>query len=84
MCLAVPAEILELRDNDMAYVSIGGAEREISVRLLEDAVSPGDFVLVHVGFALERIDRDEAHRTLALLRELSLLDAPDAADGGAS
>jgi hydrogenase expression/formation protein HypC len=93
MCLAVPAEVLELRENDMALVSIGGAQREISVMLLEDALSVGDYVLLHVGFAIERVDREEAMKTLDLLRELSLRElylpelslpeAPDAADGDA-
>lgn len=74
MCLAVPAEVLELTENDMALVSMGGARREISVVLLEDAVRAGDYVLVHVGFAIERVDREEAMKTLDLLRELSMLD----------
>jgi hydrogenase expression/formation protein HypC len=82
MCLAVPAEVLELRENDMALVSMGGARREISVVLLEDAVRAGDYVLVHVGFAIERVDREEAMKTLDLLRELSMLDDAMGDDAG--
>jgi hydrogenase expression/formation protein HypC len=80
MCLAVPAEVLELRENDMALVSIGGAQREINVMLLEDALSIGDYVLVHVGFAIERVDPEEAMKTLDLLRQLSLAEDDVAED----
>lgn len=81
MCLAVPAEVLELRANNMALVSIGGAQREVNVMLLEDALRIGDYVLVHVGFAIEQVDHEDAMKTLDLLRQLSLPEDDAAAEG---
>lgn len=71
MCLAVPALVVELVDetNQIAKVDIGGVRRNISVALLED-VKVGDWVLVHVGFAIQKIDEDEAEQTLRILRQL--------------
>ena len=60
--------IVELTGPDMARVSLGGMVREVSVALIDDP-KPGEYVLLHVGFALARIDEDEAKRTLALLAE---------------
>jgi hydrogenase expression/formation protein HypC len=67
MCLAVPAEVVEVVDATRARVSLGGVVKEIALHLVED-VAVGDFVLVHVGFALGRIDPEEARRTLEALR----------------
>lgn len=69
MCLSVPAEVAELRPDDMAVVCIDGIKIEISIALVQDLV-PGDHVLVHVGYALAKIDPVEAERTLKLLQEL--------------
>jgi hydrogenase expression/formation protein HypC len=69
MCLAIPAEVTELLGDDMARVSIDGVGKIISVALIED-LKIGDYVIIHVGYALTRIDPDEAQRTLALLAEL--------------
>ena len=69
MCLAIPAEVTELLGDDMARVMIDGVGKVISVALIED-LKVGDFVIIHVGYALTRIDPDEAQRTLALLAEL--------------
>jgi hydrogenase expression/formation protein HypC len=69
MCLAVPVEIVELLPDDMARVTIDGVGKVVSVALIEDP-APGDHVIVHVGYALARIDPDEARRTLRLLAEL--------------
>jgi hydrogenase expression/formation protein HypC len=66
MCLAVPAEVLSIAAADAAVVSIGGVRKTISTALL-DAVEVGDYVLVHVGYALSLIDEAEARRTLQLL-----------------
>ena len=63
MCLAVPAEVLAIEPDATALVSIGGAKKVISTALLEE-VAVGDYVLVHVGYALSRIDEAEAKRTL--------------------
>ena len=70
MCLAVPAEVIEILDNDLATIDVGGAKARISVQLVDD-VSVGDFVLVHAGFAIEKIDQVEAAKTMQLLEELA-------------
>ncbi|MGX4769219.1 HypC/HybG/HupF family hydrogenase formation chaperone [Bradyrhizobium guangdongense] len=70
MCLAIPAEVTKLLPDEMAIVSIDGVSKEISVALIEDP-AVGDYVIIHVGYALAKIDPDEAKRTLDLLRELS-------------
>lgn len=68
MCLAIPAEILSI-DGDNAVVSVGDVKKTVSLALVE-GVSIGDYVLVHVGYALERLDPAEAERTLAMFAEL--------------
>jgi hydrogenase expression/formation protein HypC len=72
MCLAIPALITELLPDQMARISLDGVTRTISVALVED-VAPGDYVIVHVGHALSKIDAGEAARTLELLAEAGLL-----------
>jgi hydrogenase expression/formation protein HypC len=69
MCLAIPAEVIELLPDQMARVSLDGVSKQVSVALIENP-QVGDFVILHVGFALARIDPEEARRTLALLDEL--------------
>ena len=69
MCLAIPAQVLELRAPDMAVVDLAGVRKEISVTLL-DTVAPGDYVIVHVGFALSKLDPEETANTLALFADL--------------
>ena len=69
MCLAIPAQVVELRDGDNAVVDLAGVRKEISLALVDD-VAVGDFVIVHVGFALNKIDPEEAAQTLALFAEL--------------
>jgi hydrogenase expression/formation protein HypC len=69
MCLAVPAKVIALLDGDLATVDVGGVRKDVSVALLDD-VAIGDYVILHVGYALSRMDPDEAERTLALLAEL--------------
>lgn len=70
MCLAVPVRVIELLDGEMAKVDLGGIQKEISLALVDD-VAVGDYVILHVGFALSRLDADEAEKSLALFRELS-------------
>ncbi|MDR0528532.1 MAG: HypC/HybG/HupF family hydrogenase formation chaperone [Zoogloeaceae bacterium] len=65
MCLAIPARVLELRPPDSALVELSGAQKEISLALV-DKIAPGDYVLVHVGYALNRINPEEATKTIAL------------------
>jgi hydrogenase expression/formation protein HypC len=72
MCLAIPAEVIELLPEQMARVSLDGVSKVISVALVE-GVAVGDYVVVHVGFALTRIDPEEARQTLALLAEMGQL-----------
>ncbi|MCI4663038.1 MAG: HypC/HybG/HupF family hydrogenase formation chaperone [Neomegalonema sp.] len=72
MCLALPAKVIELREGDTAVVALEGVKKTISLALLED-VSVGDFVLVHVGFALHKVSEEEAARTLALMAEAGIL-----------
>lgn len=74
MCLAIPARILELLPDQMALVDIQGAQREISLMVLDGEASVGEYVLLHVGYAIEKIDEDEALRTLELFDSMSLLD----------
>ena len=70
MCLAIPAEVVAITDDKQtATVSLEGVRKDISLALLID-VEPGDFVLIHVGYALNKISPDEAARTLALMAEL--------------
>jgi len=67
MCLAIPMRIVEI-DGPNALVEVGGVSRKARIDLLPE-VSVGDYVLVHVGMAIARVDADEAERTLSLLRE---------------
>ena len=71
MCLAIPGQIVEITDeaNRLARVDVAGVRRTINVGLL-DGVAPGDWVLIHVGFALSVVDEDEAQATLTLLAEM--------------
>ncbi|GAO35013.1 hydrogenase assembly protein HupF [Sulfuricella sp. T08] len=71
MCLAIPARVAELLDNDSAVVELGGVRKEISLALL-DGVVVGDYVIVHVGYALNRLDPEEAAKTLQLFAEIGL------------
>jgi hydrogenase expression/formation protein HypC len=70
VCLAVPARVVRLLDGEWCVVDLGGVEKEVSTALV-DAVAPGDYLVVHVGYALGRLDVAEAERTLALLDRLA-------------
>ncbi|MCI4664583.1 MAG: HypC/HybG/HupF family hydrogenase formation chaperone [Neomegalonema sp.] len=72
MCLAIPAKIIEMHDDDMATVALEGIRKRISLALIEDA-APGEYVLVHVGYALHKVSADEADRTLKLMAEAGVL-----------
>lgn len=72
MCLAIPALVTQLLPDKMARISLDGVMKTISVMLVEDVV-PGDYVIVHVGHALAKIDAAAAERTLALLAEAAAL-----------
>ncbi|MDL2408280.1 HypC/HybG/HupF family hydrogenase formation chaperone [Rhizobium calliandrae] len=68
MCLALPVHVNELLPDNMAKVTLDGVSKVISIALVDD-VRPGDYVVLHVGYALAKIDPEEAARTLALIRE---------------
>ncbi len=69
MCLAVPMKIIQV-EGDTARASISGLEQEIDVRFLDDP-RPGDYAIVHAGFAIDKLDPAEAVKTLELFRQLS-------------
>jgi len=69
MCLALPVKVIELGSSDTAVVDLGGVRKEISLALLDD-VNVGDYVILHVGYALSKLDPDEAAKTLALFAAL--------------
>ena len=71
MCLAIPARVVALVAPDNALIDIGGVQKEISLALVED-VAAGDYVIVHVGYALTKLDPGEAERTLRLFAEAGL------------
>ncbi len=73
MCLAIPVRIAELGEKETAIAEIDGVRKEISLALVED-VRVGDYVLMHVGYAISRLDKNEARRTLALFEELGRLE----------
>jgi hydrogenase expression/formation protein HypC len=72
MCLAIPARVVEITQPDTALIDVGGVRKAISLALVDDVV-PGDYVIVHVGYALTRLDPDEAARTLAMFAEAGVV-----------
>ena len=76
MCLAIPARVVSLPEPDTALIDVDGVRKRVSLALVE-GVQPGDYVIVHVGYALTRLDAEEAERTLATFAEAGL--APRAA-----
>jgi len=74
MCLAIPAQLVEIRDADTGVVDLSGVRKEVSLALV-DGVAVGDYVIVHVGYALQKLDRDEAEKTLRLFAELSAAES---------
>lgn len=73
MCLAIPAEIINLESEDTARVRIGRSSTYLtaSTMLLPEPVKPGDYVIVHAGFALHKLDEEEALASLEALREIA-------------
>ncbi len=73
MCLAIPGKIVEIVDveNHIAKVDVGGVKRNVNIGMLdEDDARIGDYVLIHVGFAMSKVDEREAEETLRLLKEI--------------
>ena len=75
MCLAIPGKIVEIVDfdNQIAKVDVGGVRRNVNIGMLDDA-GVGDYVLIHVGFAMSKVDEKEAEETLRLLQDLGSYD----------
>lgn len=71
MCLAIPARVTMMLPDGMAKVSLDGIVKEISLAFVDD-VAIGDYVIIHVGYALAKVDADEAEETLAMLRGAAL------------
>ncbi len=69
MCLAIPVKVVELFEGDQALVDVGGVRKEISLALV-DGIAVGDYVILHVGYAIQKLDAEEAEKTLALFSEL--------------
>lgn len=77
MCLGIPGKIVDLRNDAglaVGTVDFGGVRREVCLAYVADEVEVGDYVVVHVGFAISRVDEAEARRTFEILREMSELD----------
>jgi hydrogenase expression/formation protein HypC len=75
ICLAIPGQVLEVVDeaNRLARVDVAGVQRSINIGLLDEGgtgAGPGDWVLIHVGFAISKVDEEEAHATLSLLERM--------------
>ena len=73
MCLALPAKVVALGEGGMATVSLEGVRKHVSLALVDD-VAPGDYLLIHVGYALHKVSEEEAERTLALMAEAGVLN----------
>ncbi|CAA7625722.1 Hydrogenase expression/formation protein HypC [Candidatus Terasakiella magnetica] len=78
MCLALPARVTEILPDESAKVELGGVSKVVSLALVSD-VAVGDYVIVHVGYALSRIDPEEAAKTLALFAEIEQMTPEPAA-----
>lgn len=75
MCLAIPTRVVELLPDNHALVDLGGVRKAISLELV-DEVAVGDYVIVHVGYALAKLDAEEAEQTLALMAEAGIDGVP--------
>ena len=79
MCLAIPARITALLDNDMGKAEVSGIAKDVNLALV-DGVGVGDYVIIHVGFALSKLEPEEAAETLALFAEAGMLEMADEGD----
>jgi hydrogenase expression/formation protein HypC len=91
MCLGIPGRIVEMRTDaglPMGVVDFGGVRREVCLAYVAGEVAVGDYAIVHVGFAISKVDEEEAQRTYAVLKEMGELEElswiGDAADAAAS
>jgi hydrogenase expression/formation protein HypC len=76
MCLALPARVVELLPASEGLIDLGGVRKRVSLELVAD-VQPGDYVIVHVGYALQKLNPAEAEHTLALFAEAGMVDSMD-------
>lgn len=77
MCLGIPGKVVEIRDDGgfaTGIVDFGGVRRDVCLEYVSKEISLGDFVIVHVGFAISKVDEAEARRTFDVLKEMSQLD----------
>ncbi|HJS41918.1 MAG TPA: HypC/HybG/HupF family hydrogenase formation chaperone [Gemmatimonadales bacterium] len=77
MCLGIPGRVVEVHETQglpMGVVDFGGVRREVCLAYVADEIKPGDYAIVHVGFAIAKVDEEEAKRTFEVLREMSQLD----------
>ena len=80
MCLGIPGRVIAMRDDTglmMGTVDFGGVRREVCLAYVADAIALDDYVVVHVGFAISKVDEEEARRSYAILREMSQLEELD-------
>ena len=80
MCLGIPGRVVAMRDDTglmMGTVDFGGVRREVCLAYVADDISLDDYVVVHVGFAISKVDEEEARRSYAILREMSQLEELD-------
>jgi hydrogenase expression/formation protein HypC len=76
MCLAIPARVVAIPEPQIALVDLSGVQKRVSLELVDD-VAPGDYVIVHVGYALTKLDPDEAEKTLRTFAEAGIdVNAP--------
>ena len=75
MCLAIPSKVIEIKDGDTVIVDTMGSKRLVSTMLLEEPARIGDYLLIHVGYAMQKIDEKEARESLNLFREIEIKTA---------
>ncbi len=82
MCLAVPMKLTTLKDDGNAIVEMDGATYDVNVSLIDDP-QEGDYLIVHAGFAIEKLDREEADARIELFNDLAEVQRRSAGEGGA-
>ncbi len=70
MCLAIPSKVVEVHEDGTATVDTMGVKRRASLELMQEEVKPGDYVLIHVGFVIQKLDEEEALKSLELFEEI--------------
>ena len=73
MCVAIPAKLIEIKENNIGLVDIMGARQNVALDLLADSVKLGDYLLIHVGYAINILDEEEALKTLEIFKEIAEL-----------